>query len=323
MTGIIKRSTATFTPIRQANFSARECKNSKHLSDEYNKSVSIKPDDLAISFKTATGTLSVSDLSYLSFDKDTEVEVTITAKWNHSGNSDYYGDATYSFPLLYDLPATVTLDKKNYNPGDVAVIGIEHLNKDEVITLDTALNTPGITCFTQGDISFALIPITTENATGEYTLDFKVNGASYSEKITVNEADDAKSVLSLDGDKTAQGISEDAIKKTNEKLKQVFSNPCSEAYYTFGTAFVSPVEASATWKFGSKLVLQNSTEKLLGNIYSVPEGTEVKAAQRGKVVLAESLPATGLTVVIDHGYGIMSCYYTSEYFGQCRRHYRQ
>lgn len=278
-------------------------------SNDNKLNFSIKPDDLAISFKTATGTLSVSDLSYLSFDRDTEVEVIITAKWNQTGNSDYYGEATYSFPLLYDLPATVTLEKKNYNPGDVAVIGIEHLNKDEVITLNTALDTPGISCFTQGDISFALIPITTENAAGEYTLDFRMNGASYSEKITVNELDDQKTVLSIDKDKINQEISEDALKKTNEKLKQIFSTPCAEAYYTFGTAFVKPVEGTVNWKFGSKLVLQNSSEKLLSCIYSVSEGTEVKAAQRGKVVLAEALPATGLTVVIDHGYGIMSCYY--------------
>ena len=269
---------------------------------------SIKPDDLAISLKTATGTLSVSDLTYLSFEKDTEVEVTITAKWSQSGTSDYYGEATYSFPLLYDIPATVTLEKKNYNPGEVAVIGIEHLNKDEVITLDTKLNTPGITCFTQGDISFALIPITTENNAGEYTLDFNMNGASYSEKITVNQVDTELTTMNLG--KKAPEISDDVLKKTSEKLTQVFSNRCSEAYYTFGTAFIKPVDGTVLGKFGSRLSIQNKEfQKLTGVIYAVPEGTEVKAAQRGKVVLAEALPATGLTVVVDHGYGVMSCYF--------------
>lgn len=273
-------------------------------------SFSITPDDLAISFKTATGTLSVSDLSYISFDKDTEVEVTITAKWYQKSNLNYYGEATYSFPLLYDLPATITLEKKTYNPGEVAVIGIEHLNKDEVITLDTKLDTPGITCFTQGDISFALIPVTAENKAGEYTLNFSLNGVSYTEKITVNEADDEKSVLSVGNGGGEQEISEEAIQKTSEKLDRVFSNPCAEAYYTFGTAFVNPVDGTVRAKFGSKVILKdNNTKKLLGIMYSAAEGSEVKAAQRGKVVLAEALPATGLTVVVDHGYGIMSCYY--------------
>jgi len=272
-------------------------------------SFSITPDDLAISFATANGTLSVSDLSYISFDKDTEIEVTITAKWYQNSSLNYYGEATYSFPLLYDLPATVTLEKKTYNPGEVAVIGIEHLNKDEVITLETKLNTPGIACFTQGDISFALIPISAENKAGEYTLDFMLSGVSYSEKITVKEADDEKTVLSL-GSKSEQDITEDAIQKTAEKLEQVFTNRCAEAYYTFGTAFVKPVDGNIRAKFGSKVILKdNNTKKLLGVMFSAAEGSEVTAAQRGKVVLAESLPATGLTVVIDHGYGIMSCYY--------------
>jgi murein DD-endopeptidase MepM/ murein hydrolase activator NlpD len=271
---------------------------------------SIKPDDLAISLKTSAGTLSVSDLSYLSFDKDTEVEVTITAKWNQTGSSNYYGEATYSFPLLYDLPATVTLEKKNYNPGDIAVVGIEHLNRDEVVTLDTKLNTPGITCFTQGDISFALIPITTENAAGDYTLDFKMNGASYSEKINVSQVDNELTTMNIGKGKSTPEISDDVLKKTQEKFEQIFSNPCNEAYYTFGTAFVKPVGATVSGKYGSKLSIQNKDfQKLMGVIYTVEEGTEVKAAQRGKVVLAEALPATGLTVVIDHGYGVMSCYF--------------
>lgn len=278
---------------------------------------SVEPSELDVSFVTSKGDiLAISDISYLSFEKDTAVEVTITAKWSELGGADFYGDATYSFPLLYDIPAVITLDKKTYNQGDIAVLNIKHLNEDEQISLETQLDTPGVVCYSQGESTFALLPISCNNDAGEYTLDFLAGGTSYNETVTVNETVSDRSFLSVPKEQYNEMLSPDAIEQTSKKLAKVFSDAGDEAQYSFGSVFKPPLAGTVLAEYGREVIVSEdaTSHRMIGTVYSAADGTAVKSAQRGKIVFAESLNVTGNTVIIDHGYGIMSCYFNLKDF---------
>ncbi|HAN21505.1 MAG: hypothetical protein A2Y15_00740 [Clostridiales bacterium GWF2_36_10] len=273
---------------------------------------SIEPNEYEVLFKTENGTtIGISDLSYLNFDNDTKIQVLITAKWNETNSADFYGEATYSFPLLYDIPAVVTLEKKTFDAGDVALLNIQHLNENEKITVSTPLETSGITCYTEGENTFALLPISGNNTSGEYTINIEVGGAAYSDTVTVKEKDVVRELLSVSDEEYNEMLSEEVVKDATDKLNAVFGKPSAEAFYTFGTKFTVPVNGSIIDSYGKEVIISKdaTTRKVIGTIYGVSEGTPVKATQRGKIVFTQSLAATGNTVIIDHGFGIMTCYF--------------
>ena len=82
-----------------------------------------------------------ASLESLIFGADTVVTVEIEARWEQSGNSTYYGEASYRFPLLYDVPATVTLPVNEARPGEVWAYTVQNLNDGQTLLLDTALHT--------------------------------------------------------------------------------------------------------------------------------------------------------------------------------------
>jgi len=279
---------------------------------------SVNPSDIKISFVTAQGqVLAVSDLSFLEFTDDTEIEVNITAKWNGLGGAAN-GEATYTFPILYDIPAIIAFTEAIYNTGDVAVLDIQYLNENEQITVSSQLDTAPIVCYT--DISsgkkFALLPISNKNTEGEYTIGFSVGGISSSSTITVKQPVLEPGVENASADAYNQMLSERIVKECTDKLTSIFSQPSKEAYYAFGTAFTAPLKGSVLANYGKDVLISNDAinRKVIGTIYSVADGTAVKSAQKGKVVFAENLATTGNTLIIDHGYGVMTCYFNLKGF---------
>ena len=72
-----------------------------------------------------------------------------------------------------------------------------------------------------------------------------------------------------------------------------------------------PVSGRLTTEFGETRYVNDfpTSYRHLGLDIAADEGGEVKAANRGKVVLARSLTLTGNTVMIDHGEGLFSVYH--------------
>ena len=71
-----------------------------------------------------------------------------------------------------------------------------------------------------------------------------------------------------------------------------------------------PVNGSVSMLFGTReFVNRKPRGQHRGLDLAVPAGTEVGAANSGKVVFAQKLKAFGGTVVIDHGQGIHSLYF--------------
>lgn len=77
--------------------------------------------------------------------------------------------------------------------------------------------------------------------------------------------------------------------------------------------FAPPVPAPADGNFGRRRILNGEPRSPhSGQDYKVPAGTTVRATAAGKVRLARDLYYSGLTVLLDHGAGLVSQYFHLE-----------
>jgi hypothetical protein len=76
------------------------------------------------------------------------------------------------------------------------------------------------------------------------------------------------------------------------------------------TSFVRPVEAASSGNFGARRVYNGKTKSSHAGLdLSAPEGTPVRAAGDGRIVLAGDLYFSGGTVLLDHGAGLFTQYF--------------
>ena len=89
----------------------------------------------------------------------------------------------------------------------------------------------------------------------------------------------------------------------SHRLHQLLSAETPEQYWN--SRFSPPVRGKILTGFG---VRRNYEDYHRGVDLESPEGTPVRAAAAGRVVLAETMALHGNTVLIDHGEGVMSIY---------------
>lgn len=106
---------------------------------------------------------------------------------------------------------------------------------------------------------------------------------------------------------TAETLQE--IRREQAAFARVFAAPEAERFWD--APFVRPVphEASAS-SFGSRRIINGKPRAPhSGTDLSAPAGTEVRAANHGKVVLAGNFFFAGGSIVLDHGGGLFTMYF--------------
>ncbi|MGH9778330.1 MAG: M23 family metallopeptidase [Candidatus Acidiferrales bacterium] len=101
---------------------------------------------------------------------------------------------------------------------------------------------------------------------------------------------------------------EERAKREGERLREILAVVSPVRLWTGG--FVLPVEkVKASGNFGKRRILNNQPRSPhAGEDFPAPAGAPVRAAQRGRVALAEDLFFSGQTVVLDHGLGLFTYY---------------
>lgn len=100
---------------------------------------------------------------------------------------------------------------------------------------------------------------------------------------------------------------EDRIRREAARITAIHASVTPERLW--GGVFRRPVPAEPGSSFGKRSILNRKPRSPHSGVdFSVPEGTEVRAPNSGRVVLAADLYYTGLTVILDHGLGMFSLF---------------
>lgn len=97
------------------------------------------------------------------------------------------------------------------------------------------------------------------------------------------------------------------IKRDQAEVGRIYSSVTEEKRWS--GPFVLPIESAVTSPFGTKRVFNGEMKSFHGGLdLRAQVGTPIYAPAGGEVVLSKDLFFTGKTVMIDHGYGLVTIY---------------
>ncbi len=170
------------------------------------------------------------------------------------------------------------LGKKNYQPTtDGIVLAALHRDAPKVLKFDSVTGTNEVTHY-----EVEIAPVAWDIQ--------RINGVAQS-KVTPAAAADLA-----------------AIKREQKDVGHSVTHYVADDSWQKG--FVMPIEGRISGHFGNQRIF-NGTPKSphTGTDIAAPEGTSVKAASDGKVILSgKDYFYTGNMVILDHGYGLQTIY---------------
>lgn len=163
--------------------------------------------------------------------------------------------------------------------------------------------------FKQGDHLAALYPIKYTYEPGEYVLTLSAKDVTEQFNITLLSKQWQTQALTVDGDVVNNTIeSNSANEEYNAKVapkKSLF-----EAQPLWQGSFIQPVGGRITTEFGMLRTVNGVPSDRHGGVdIAAARGTEIAAANSGKVLFAEFIALTGNTICIEHGMGLKTWYY--------------
>ena len=259
----------------------------------------------------------------ISYTADTPLTCEISAEWVDSGSSNCYGTASYTANLLFDVPVSCETVDARLSPGEFTFLKLYNLNDDQTVTLvsdDPAFTLPESRVHKIDDMTFVFLPIDLSSAAGTYNVRVVAGDEETSFKITVNSKNFPSATVSqihgMAGYDSSKNeftalISRLTAQSVNEHLWNDAKVSGSDNKYKF----VAPIADAAVGSpaFGTKITedpnLLSSTPYIqTGMLLEAAEGTDVHAIASGNVIYVGELSYSGKTVVIDHGFGMLSVY---------------
>ncbi len=132
---------------------------------------------------------------------------------------------------------------------------------------------------------------------------------SYPISFNVVEGDYRSEVLHVDGRRVNPHHKKDLlrIKGEQERVAQIYGRVTPQKYWS--GPFSYPIQSPVTSPFGTKRLYNGQLKNFhTGLDLKAPMKTPIYSAEAGMVVLASNLFYTGNTVMIDHGYGVITLY---------------
>lgn len=104
------------------------------------------------------------------------------------------------------------------------------------------------------------------------------------------------------------------IKKELEEVNEVYRLETPARYWSSG--FQAPMNSVLTDHFGVRRLYNGQLRSYHGGLdFKAAIGTPIHASAAGKVVLAKDLFYSGGTVILDHGYGLLTMYFHMSQIG--------
>ena len=254
------------------------------------------------------------------YTKDATLRALISASWYEDDSHLYFGTTLTEFTFNYNVRATATLNKTSFIPGEVAWAVLDNAY-NEVFDIQTNLITSEkLTIREYQNKHYLAIPISMDNKTGEYTISLRSQGSDVQLKLTVSERflEDAKvkliSASAQEYDSALQSFDDEIALTDHESditeplWKNGFATPVikfdekgKECYWisapAYGVEQIVDGMKISTKNFGTHYVKSVELDFI-----------KARAVADGTVVFSGETTAFGNTLVIDHGFGLLTVY---------------
>lgn len=232
-------------------------------------------------------------------------------KLGWSGKSNpYKGEYVLQIPVLADLPVQFTFSSQQLSQGQMLEVDVANADGPEDILFEQSI-CDSFQWYRHDGLLRGYLPTNYNVKPGNYLIKYgvKSKGTEFTQEIALKEYDYNIQYLTVDKKTEQETRNDEAYAEYNKYYMPVRKQSEPSRYYT--EDFVLPVRGKLTTEFGETRYVndQPTSYRHLGLDIAAPEGTEVKAVNRGKVVLARFFTLTGNTVMIDHGEGLFSLYH--------------
>ncbi|HYE67991.1 MAG TPA: M23 family metallopeptidase [Anaerovoracaceae bacterium] len=241
----------------------------------------------------------------------------LTMEWTGEANP-YKGKYVLEIPVTADLPVKFVFSGQQLTPeqtlkltqGQLLEVTVFNADGPEDIVFEQSIYSK-FKWYQQGSLLRGYLPTNYNVKSGLYQINYgvKSKGIEFTQEIEIAEYNYEIQYLYVDPETEEETRNDAAYAEYNKYYIPVRNQSEPTRYYTEG--FILPVKGRLTTEFGETRYVNDfpTSYRHLGLDIAAEEGTEVKAANRGKVVLARSFILTGNTVMIDHGEGIFSVYH--------------
>lgn len=251
-----------------------------------------------------------ADLKQLPFpETNGDYIYELTMNWT-AGSKPYRGKALLSIPVQIEYPERFVFSKERVLQGEILEVTVYNARNPEDIFLEQSIYDQ-FCWYQQNGFIRGYLPTNYSVEPGTYQIKYgnRKKGTEFSKEIEVSAYSYRIQRLTVDKKIEKETRNEAAYAEFAKYFTPVRKQSEPARYYT--EPFVMPVQGRLTTEFGQIRYVNGapSSSRHSGIDIAAPQGKEIKAANRGRVVLARRLILTGNTIVIDHGEGLFSVYY--------------
>lgn len=255
-----------------------------------------------------------TDLTSLDLSGDTDLTIMLTASWYEDSTRKYYGEATYNFKTHLQAGAEFFIGESSVDPGEfVAITGYNVSDPSKIVfTSEPSIGyTPVF--FADGDHVVGLVPINVELEHKSYVFTISYGSAKQTMNLAINNKKFNTRTQEVSQITVRNARSEEALAAFNELFEQICAENETTRYFSgnFIDMSLDPaVKARYALGFGHMRTISatGETYRNIGIDFLVAAGTDIPAANSGKVVYTGITAYGGRMVVIDHGLGLKTWY---------------
>ncbi len=287
-----------------------------------------QPDSLTLEIKNKDNVLfsdkyeKLSGATNLVFDHDQKLSMKAVAEWYEIEGAEHFGKAEYNLDILYDIAPEFRLVNLSLPTGEFTVLNMTNFNDGELLSVESDLGLPEkIRAYDYKDIKIALVPLASTLEAGDYNIKLTTElGQQSAVKMNVARREEYDSQTLIINDGRDPGLNEAFTKAALDEfdaLVDKYTLESANEQLFVGKNFEYPTGGTKLAAGGARYGMEREVLSLnsdgvkyisFGQDMECKEGQDIKASNNGKVVFADKTTLLGNTVIIDHGYGILSYY---------------
>lgn len=251
-----------------------------------------------------------ADLSKLPLpDRNGSFIYELTLEWTGEVHP-YRGRYLLSIPVTANLPEKFIFSQERLVQGQLLEVSVYYADKPDDIIFEQDVYEK-FRWFEADGMLRGYLPTNYNTKPGVHQIRYgsKKDGQEHTLGIEISKYDYNIQHLTADPQMEKETRSDEAYAEYYKYYTPVRNRSEPFRYYT--EHFILPVRGRLTTEFGETRYVNEmpTSYRHLGLDIAAPAGTEIKAANRGKVVHARNFILTGKTVMIDHGEGLFSVYH--------------